>query len=242
MVVLGRPVVPARLQRNDRFARPEDAIPAQSRRNGMARVSAPRRGPRAPGGSRARPGRSRGDVEVLGGAVAELVEDAADAGSARASSVTVTWAERRGMPLVIVQACRSWTSTTPGTPAGGAHVVEVEPLRRDLEQHRPPLPQQVQRPAAGSAPRSPARRSGRRARSRSDRITTPAATASTDPTRSANTSLAAPRRLSAPVSDAVQDHAATPRWRPGRPARTRPSAPASTGCGSASREMPAYAR
>ena len=37
--------------------------------------------------------------------------------SASASSVTVTWAERLGMPLVMVQACRSCTSMTPGIAA-----------------------------------------------------------------------------------------------------------------------------
>ena len=36
--------------------------------------------------------------------------------SARHASVTVTCADSDGMPLVIVQACRSWTSVTPGTP------------------------------------------------------------------------------------------------------------------------------
>ena len=41
------------------------------------------------------------------------------------------------MPLVIVQACRSWTSTTPGIAEQvAAHVVEVEARRRDLEQDR----------------------------------------------------------------------------------------------------------
>ena len=140
------------------------------------------------------------DVEVLGGALAELVEDAADAVLGEAASVTVTCAERDGMPLVMVQACRSWTSATPGRRPGGAHVVEVEALRGDLEQddHRV-LSSASARGRISTAITSDAIGSARVKPVAAD--DEPARTASSDPSRSARTSFTAPRRLRLPVSD-----------------------------------------
>ena len=49
---------------------------------------------------------------------------------------------------MIVQACRSWTPRTPSTREHvGAHVVQVDPARRGLEQDVERLAQQV--PGAG---------------------------------------------------------------------------------------------
>ena len=131
-------------------------------------VSAPRRGPRAPGGSRARPGTSRGRCRSARGRTGRAGRGCRRRRTASsAASVTVTCADSDGMPLVIVQACRSCTSTTPGTPARWSRTSSrSRPLRGDLEQHDRRVLQQVQRRAAGSSPRSPVRRSGRRAGSR----------------------------------------------------------------------------
>ena len=60
------------------------------------------------------PGRSRAVAEVLGHAVGRARRGCRRRHGLRArSSVTVTWAERLGIPLVIVQAWRWCTSVTP---------------------------------------------------------------------------------------------------------------------------------
>ena len=105
------------------------------------------------------------------------------------------------MPLVIVQACRSWTSTTPGTPARWSRTssrsrpfgaisssTTTESFSRSSDRGR--ISTAITSEAIGSARWKPV-----------SAITTPAATASTDPSRSASTSVAAPRRLRLPVSD-----------------------------------------
>ena len=165
--------------------------------------------------------------------------------SASTSSVTVTCADRLGMPLVIVHACRSWTSTTPGhrpqVVAGprrgrgraGAISSSTTAESRSSSERR----------AAGSAPRSAARRSGRPACQPGgqdhDARRRPRAA---EPSRSPSTSVAAPRRFSDPVSERLQHGHRDRRWRPGRPRRRRSSGRPRPSRGSLSRPIPAYSR
>ncbi len=55
------------------------------------------------------------DVEVPTQAFAEPVQHVTGAASLMQAWSTMTCADSTGTPVVIVQACRSWTSTTPHT-------------------------------------------------------------------------------------------------------------------------------
>ena len=88
----------------------------------------------------------------------------------RAPGSSTTWADTTFIPDVIVQACRSWTSATPGASRMCARtVVQVDALRGRLEQDVDGLAEQAPGARAGSAGRWPSRRRRRPGASRSRR-------------------------------------------------------------------------
>ena len=84
------------------------------------------------------------------------------------ASSTTTCADSTGTPLVMVQACRSCTSTTPGTSAMCCRTSSRStPAGRGLEQHVDHVAQQRPGPRHDRARRSPGRRARRSGSSRS---------------------------------------------------------------------------